>query len=97
MKALIVFHDDEPPASSSEGSRSARHAARKSTNEKRRSEVIDQLKEAGLAGQVALSPASPLSSLLIDGSEEALEIAKQSPSVRDVLRMSDDDGLELIQ
>ena len=98
MKALIVFDDDDHAAAPLGGGRAARHAARKATNEKRRSKVLDQLAEVGLAEEVSLSQASPLSSLLIDGSEEALDVARNQPFVKEVLPMSDaDGGIEIIE
>lgn len=95
MKAMIVFHDDEERPEGA--SRGERHAVRKAANEAHRSEVLDRLKEAGLAEEASLSEASPLSSVLIEGSEKALEVAKESPSVKQVLPMSDEAGLELIE
>jgi hypothetical protein len=95
MKALIVFDDDH--AALPGGGRPARHTARKAINEKRRSKVLDQLAEAGLAEGVSLSQASPLSSLLIDGSEQALEVARSQPFVKEVVPMSDaEGGVEII-
>jgi hypothetical protein len=95
MKAMIVFHDDEHERPSG-ASRVERHAVRKAANEARRQAVLDRLDDANLAAEVALSDASPLSSVLIEGSEKALEVAKDTPCVKDVLPMSDDVGLELI-
>jgi hypothetical protein len=94
MKAMIVFHDNERrPA----GSRAERHAVRKATNEAHRSAVLDRLKDAGLADEIELSHASPLSSVLIEGSEKALEVARDTPCVKEVLPMSDEARLEIIE
>ena len=95
MKAMIVFHDDEERPEGT--SRGERHAVRKSANEARRIEVLEHLQQAGLAEEAALSDASPLSSVLIDGSEKALKVAKETPCVKDVLPMSDEAGLEIIE
>ena len=61
-----------------------------------RQALVEHLEQAGAAGEVELPPASPLPSLLVEASERGLEECQKAPSVKEVLRISDDIDLKAL-
>lgn len=55
-----------------------------------RRELIAHLEQTGASAEVELPPASSLPSLLVEGSERGLDECLKAPSVKEVLKISDD-------
>jgi hypothetical protein len=86
---MIVFQD----TGAAPGSDLAAHE-RASSEQRRR--LVEHLEQAGATAEVELAPASPLPSLIVEGSERGLEECLKAPSVKEVLPIPDDIGLEAL-
>jgi hypothetical protein len=86
---MIVFHD------TSAGPNSDLAAQEKASSEQRR-QLVEHLEKAGAAGEVELPPASPLPSLLVEASERGLDECMKAPSVKEVLKISEDIDLKAL-
>jgi 5'-deoxynucleotidase YfbR-like HD superfamily hydrolase len=80
---MVVFHDT---GTASTGDLATQE---KATIEQRR-QLVEHLENAGLTGEVELPPASPLPSLLVEGSDRALDECLNAPSVKEVIEISGD-------
>jgi hypothetical protein len=81
--AMIVFHDT---GEASGGDLAAQRLA----VQKQRQELLEHLEQASAIEEVELPPATPLPSLLVEGSERALAECLNAPSVKEVLTISGD-------
>ncbi len=95
-EALVVFHDGDADAMSAGADRAERHRIRKRATDQHRSELIHLLAKAGLDKEVELPSATPLSSLMVKGSPRALAEIDRSPSVKELLPVSDAASLEIL-
>jgi hypothetical protein len=86
---MIVFHD------TGAGSNDDLATQERASNEQRRA-LVEHLEQAGATGEVELPPASPLPSLLVEASERGLDECEKAPSVKKVLRVSDDIDLKAL-
>lgn len=86
---MIVFQD------AGTGSNDDLATQEKASSQQRRA-LVEHLEQAGAAGEVELPPASPLPSLLVEASERGLEECQKAPSVKEVLRISDDIDLKAL-
>jgi hypothetical protein len=86
---MIVF---EEAGSGSSGDLATQEQA----SSEQRSALVKHLEDAGAAGEVELPPPSPLPSLLVEASERGLEELEKAPSVKEVLRISDDIDLKAL-
>jgi hypothetical protein len=85
-EAMIVFNDEFGDAP--QLSRSERLTVQRAASEKHRCELIDRLTKAGLAREVEVPKATPLTSLLVKGSPRALAEIDKVPSVKRVMPIS---------
>lgn len=65
-------------------------SAQKVTVQKQREELLEHLEQASAIEEVELPPATPLPSLLVEGSERGLAECLNAPSVKEVLTISGD-------
>ena len=81
--AMIVFHDN--PAAASPDMNMQQQGA-----QQQRQELLSHLESVGATAEVELPPATPLPSLLVEGTERGLEECLKAPSVKEVLKISGD-------
>ena len=86
---MIVFQDAGAAAKSDLATQE------KASSEQRR-QLVEHLEQAGCAGEVEVPPASPLPSLLVEGSDRALDECLKAPSVKEVLKISEDIDLKAL-
>lgn len=85
--AMVVFHDT-PAAASPD------LATQERSSTAQRQELVTHLAAAGASAEVTLPPASPLPSLLVEGTARGLEEVLRAPSVKEVLEISGDIEME---
>jgi hypothetical protein len=81
---MIVFQD----TGAAPGSDLAAHEQASSEQRRR---LVEHLEQAGATGEVELPPASPLPSLLVEGSKRGLDECLKAPSVKEVVPIPDID------
>lgn len=87
--AMVVFHDT-PAAADPD------LAIQERASSAQREQLVTHLAAAGASAEVALPPASPLPSLLVEGSPLGLEEVLRAPSVKEVLEISGDIEMEAL-
>jgi hypothetical protein len=85
-EAMVVFNDELGDAS--QLTRSERLTLQQAASEQHLSELLDRLAKAGLAREVDLPKATPLTSLIVKGSPRALAEIDKAPSVKQVMPIS---------
>lgn len=80
---MIVFNDAEEASGED-------LSAQKVTVQRQREELLEHLEQASAIEEVELPPATPLPSLLVEGSERGLAECLNAPSVKEVLTISGD-------
>jgi hypothetical protein len=86
---MIVFQDAGAAAKSDLATQE------KASSEQRR-QLVEHLEQVGCAGEVEVPPASPLPSLLVEGSERGLDECLKAPGVKEVLKISEDIDLKAL-
>jgi hypothetical protein len=85
---MIVFDSDADPKSDL--------ATQEKASSEQRRQLVEHLEKAGASGEVELPPASPLPSLLVEGSERGLDECMKAPGVKEVLKISEDIDLKAL-